>query len=37
MKRVPKAKRHMAAEFDTKSIDATMATMMADPVVIMCR
>lgn len=25
--------RHMAAEFDTKSIDATMATMTADPVV----
>lgn len=25
--------RHMAAEFDTKSIDATMATMTAEPVV----
>lgn len=25
--------RHMAAEFDTKSIEATMATMTADPVV----
>src|SRR3954463_1460153 len=25
--------RHMAAEFDSKSIDATMATMTAEPVV----